>query len=198
MSFIFVFSASIFGIAFILITSGAVYICARKISIVQNDGQKRKYLLCAIILSISILIILKYIFGMSYFTQLRVDWFGDNSSVQYIVRKYMIPIGMSYYTLQIISYLLDVYWGRMEAEENYFKILLFTCYFPQLIQGPISKYSELAPELFKEHKFEWKNIKCGVQLMLWGFFKKMFIADRIGVYVSEIFHEGITPYGLTA
>ena len=73
LNFIFVFSASIFGIAFILITSGAVYICARKISIAQNDGQKRKYLLCAIILSISILIILKYIFGMSCFTQLRID-----------------------------------------------------------------------------------------------------------------------------
>lgn len=191
LSFIFVLSASLFGIAFILITSGVVYICARKISTTNNDGQKRKYLLYAIILSVSILIILKYIFGMSCFTQWRIDWFDGSASVQYIVRKYMIPIGMSYYTLQVISYLLDVYWGRMEAEQNYFKILLFTCYFPQLVQGPISKYSELAPELFKEHKFEWKNIKYGVQLMLWGFFKKMFIADRIGVYVNEIFHEGI-------
>lgn len=198
LSFIFVLSASLFGIAFILITSGAVYICARKISTTHNDGQKRKYLLYAIILSVSILIILKYIFGMSCFTQWRIDWLDGSASVHYIVRKYMIPIGMSYYTLQVISYLLDVYWGRMEAEQNYFKILLFTCYFPQLVQGPISKYSELAPELFKEHKFEWKNIKYGVQLMLWGFFKKMFIADRIGVYVNEIFHEGITPYGLTA
>jgi len=105
---------------------------------------------------------------------------------------------MSYYTLQVISYLLDVYWGRMDAEEDYWKVLLFTCYFPQLVQGPISKYSELAPELFKEHKLDWKNIKYGVQLMLWGFFKKMLIADRIGVYVNAIFHEGVTPYGLTA
>lgn len=124
--------------------------------------------------------------------------FGNEMSLQSVIKKYLIPIGMSYYTLQVISYLLDVYWGRMEAEQDYWKVLLFTCYFPQLVQGPISKYSELAPELFKEHKLDWKNIKYGVQLMFWGFFKKMLIADRIGIYVNAIFHDSVTPYGLTA
>ena len=124
--------------------------------------------------------------------------FGNEMTFQSVIKKYLLPIGMSYYTLQVISYLLDVYWGRMEAEQDYWKVLLFTCYFPQLVQGPISKYSELAPELFKEHKLDWKNIKYGVQLMLWGFFKKMLIADRIGVYVNAIFHGDVTPYGLTA
>ena len=100
-------------------------------------------------------------------------------------------ICLLYTSLQVISYLLDVYWGRLEAEQDYWKVLLFTCFFPQLVQGPISKYSELAPELFKEHKLDWKNIKYGVQLMLWGFFKKMLIADRIGVYVNAIFHEDV-------
>jgi D-alanyl-lipoteichoic acid acyltransferase DltB (MBOAT superfamily) len=66
-----------------------------------------------------------------------------------------------------------------------------------MVQGPISKYGELAPELFKEHPFQWKNIKYGVQLMLWGFFKKMLVADRIGVYVNDIFYGNETPYGLT-
>ena len=94
--------------------------------------------------------------------------------------------------------MLDVYWGKIEAEKNYFKILLFTSYFPQMVQGPISKYSELAPELFKEHRLDWHNIKYGVQLLLWGMFKKLVVADRVGTYVDQIFNSDTgTPYGVT-
>lgn len=197
LSFAFVYAASTIGLFFVVLTSVIVYLAAKKIEEVDDD-RKKKVLIAAMGACLFILIFLKYLSGLSIFTQGNLMIFGNEMTIQGVIKKYLLPIGMSYYTLQVISYLLDVYWGRMDAEEDYWKVLLFTCYFPQLVQGPISKYSELAPELFKEHKLDWKNIKYGVQLMLWGFFKKMLIADRIGVYVNAIFHEGVTPYGLTA
>lgn len=197
LSFAFVYASSVFGLFFVLLTSLIVFFGSKKIEKVA-DEDKRKVLILSIGLCLLILICLKYISGLSIFTQQKYLIFNDAMTIHNMVRKFLLPIGISYYTLQVISYVLDVYWGRLEAENNYWKVLLFTCYFPQLVQGPISKYSELAPELFKEHKLSWKNIKYGVQLMLWGFFKKMLIADRIGVYVNAIFHEDVTPYGLTA
>ena len=197
LSFIFLYSASTLGLLFVVLTSVIIYLTARKIE-KADDDKKRRFLILAIGTCLFILIFLKYISRLSIFTQITFPIFGSTMTIQGVIRKYLLPIGMSYYTLQVISYLLDVYWGRIGAEQDYWKVLLFTCYFPQLVQGPISKYSELAPELFKDHRLDWKNIKYGVQLMLWGFFKKMLIADRIGVHVSAIFFDGAIPYGLTA
>ncbi len=197
LSFAFVYAASMVGLFFVVLTSVIVYLAAKKIE-KADDDRKKKTLLAAMGACLFILIFLKYLSGLPIFTHRNLLIFGNEMTLQSVIRKYLLPIGMSYYTLQVISYLLDVYWGRMEAEQDYWKVLLFTCYFPQLVQGPISKYGELAPELFKEHKLDWKNIKYGVQLMLWGFFKKMLIADRIGIYVNAIFHDSVTPYGLTA
>ena len=197
LSFVFVFAASMFGLCFVVASSVIVYLSAKKIDKAKG-GQRKSILLRAIVLCLIILICLKYLSGLSVFSYKTLTLFGKEMIIQNAIRKYLLPIGLSYYTLQVISYLLDVYWRRQTAEDDYWKILLFTCYFPQLVQGPISKYSELAPELFKDHKLDWKNIKYGTQLMLWGFFKKMMIADRIGVYVNVIFHGDETPYGLTA
>ena len=72
-----------------------------------------------------------------------------------------MPIGISYYTLMSISYVLDVYWEKTKAEHNFFKLMLFTGYFPLLVQGHISKWGQLSQEFFKEHKFNFINIKFG-------------------------------------
>ena len=172
LSFIFVYASSTFGVLFILLTSGIVYFSARKIEKTSDAQEKKRVLLMTMILCFSVLIVLKYVVALPIFEKHTVLLDGAQQSVQEFVRMYLFPVGISYYTLQIVSYLLDVYWERIQAEQDYLKVLLFTCYFPQLVQGPISKYSELAPELFKQHPFEWKNLKYGVQLMLWGFFKK--------------------------
>lgn len=196
LSFVFIYSASVFGLFFVVLTSVIIYIAARRIE--DTNDEKKKLLVLTIGLCLFILIFIKYLSGLPFFSQRSFLFLGSELTIQSVIKKYLLPIGMSYYTLQVISYLLDVYWGRISAEKNYWKVLLFTCYFPQLVQGPISKYSEISPELFKEHYFEWKNIKYGVQLMIWGYFKKMLIADRIGVNVNAIFHGEGTPYGLTA
>lgn len=195
LSLLYVYTASKFGIVFILLTSFIVYEAAKSIEKQNNRKAKKRIMLCAVTINILILIILKYLVVLPIFDK-TICFNGLNMSVSGFMTNYLYPIGLSYYTLQVISYVLDVYWGKVEAEQSYGKLLVFTCYFPQLVQGPISKYGELEPEIFKEHKFEWKNIKFGTQLILWGMFKKFIIADRIGIVVSRIFYSGETPYGL--
>lgn len=184
LSLIFMISSSWFGFLVVVFTSYIVYKSALMIEGGKPD-EKRKFLIAAIGICFVILILLKYISPL----------FPKYVSSTF-VSTYIFPVGISYYTLQIVSYMLDVYWGRIEAEKSYHKILLFTCYFPQLVQGPISRYDQLSSELFKKHEFKWTYLKYGIQLMIWGFFKKMVIADRIGTVVNNIFYSGNNAYGV--
>ncbi len=97
------------------------------------------------------------------------------------------PLGISFYTFQTIGYLVEVYWEKVEAQKNFGKLLLFVSFFPQVSQGPISQYDQLAPQLFAEHRFSYRNFSFGAQRMLWGFFKKMVLADRAAPLVQAAF-----------
>ena len=103
------------------------------------------------------------------------------------IYTWIIPIGISYYCLSLIGYLADVYWKKERAETNYFKLLLFTLYFPKILEGPISKYRTVGAQLAEGHKFDYTRICFGLQRMLWGFFKKLVIADHLAVIVSTVY-----------
>ena len=157
-------------------------------------AKKGVVLKLALLLLVGLLVVLRYLniaVGAGYKV---ANLFG--SEAQFSGINIFVPIAISYYTLQVLSYILDVYWNRCGVEHNYLRVLLFTSYFPQMIQGPISKYELLSEELKKNVPFEWKNIKFGVQLILWGYMKKLVIGDRVGEVVNGIFHSDITPYGL--
>ena len=87
-----------------------------------------------------------------------------------------VPMGISYYIFQTVGYSIDCYIGKTEAQKNIFKLALFASFFPQLVQGPISRYDDLAPALFESKEFDFKYISYGLQRILWGFFKKLVIA----------------------
>ena len=112
--------------------------------------------------------------------------------------NWIIPLGISFYTFQSMGYLLDVYWGRVEAENNYFKVLLFVTFFPQITQGPISNFKQLTEELFAEHSFSYRNYSRGCQRMMWGFFKKMVVANVLSIYTGNIFANYGSCSGLSA
>lgn len=99
----------------------------------------------------------------------------------------LLPLGISFYTFQTIGYMIDVYRGKFSAEKNIFKYAVFTIYFPQIIQGPINRYQELAPQLTRGNELKWKNIKYGAELFLWGMFKKLVISDRAAIFVNTVF-----------
>ena len=124
-----------------------------------------------------------------------------------ILRKYfsMIPLlkplpvaaamGMAYYTSQVISYLVDCYWNNALPQINPFKLLSFICFFPQLTAGPISKYEDLKV-IFEKHSFKYQNLCFGSQRILWGFYKKLVISERVGILVNSIWNDLNTYSGL--
>ena len=144
----------------------------------KDDGQrrlKRAVLWAGIILSSLPLIIEKIgdLFFVSVMHRGEVSW--------------IIPVGLSFYTLQLIAYMVDVYRGDAAPQRNFLKFTLFASFFPQIIQGPIPRYDKLEKELFDGNEYDFSNIISGLQLLLWGFFLKLMIADRAAVVVDTVF-----------
>lgn len=101
--------------------------------------------------------------------------------------EWIVPVGISFYTLQVISYLADIYRERITAEKNPAKFILYVMFFPQIVQGPIPRYDRLAGQLYEGHRFDERMVVGGFYRILWGFFLKLMIADRAAVVVNEIF-----------
>ena len=106
---------------------------------------------------------------------------------QGITMEIIIPLGISYYTFAAVGYLADVYWKKDSAERNPLKLLLYLCYFPQILQGPIPKHKKLASQLGEGHSFDYNRVCFGLQRALWGYFKKMVIADRLSLMTAHVF-----------
>ena len=99
----------------------------------------------------------------------------------------LLPVGISFYIFQALSYTMDVYRGEVEPEKNPFKYALFVSFFPQLVAGPIERSKNLLKQIHKEHRFEYKNLCDGLMLMIWGYFLKLVIADRIAIFVDHAY-----------
>lgn len=100
----------------------------------------------------------------------------------------IVPVGISYFTLQAIAYLVDVAKGKIDAETHFWKYLLFLSWFPAIVQGPISRYDQLCPQLLNVNKFSYEGARSGLVLVLFGLVKKMVIADRLGILVAYCFN----------
>lgn len=102
------------------------------------------------------------------------------------VPELLLPLGISFYTFQTMGYLIDVYRAKTSVERNPARLALFTSFFPQLVQGPISRHSDLAQQLYAPHSFDRREFTYGLQRVLWGYFKKLVIADRIMVAMKVL------------
>lgn len=124
--------------------------------------------------------------------------FGIPGNIPYL--DLAAPLAISYYTLMLVSYILDVHWQKIEPEKNPLKVILYAGFFPQLVSGPIARYSETAGQLWSGHRFDYDNFCFGIQRFLWGLFKKLVLAERLGVIVNTIYGGGLegtwTPTGL--
>ena len=109
---------------------------------------------------------------------------SDSSVISFL--SLGLPFGMSFYMFQSMGYVIDVYRSKAEVERNFFKLALFISFFPQLVQGPISKWEQIKDSLFCEHRFDRRQIAFGLERMLWGFFKKLVVADRIAVAIAAL------------
>lgn len=155
----------------ILTTYGAA------IFINKADSKKDKKLIFISCIVVNILVL-----GYAKYLLAGAEWFHLNASFSVI-----IPLGIAYYTLQVIAYLVDVYKGKTEVETNVFRYALFISYFPIIVQGPIERKNALYRTLFKPHAFDYDKTCRALQLILWGLMKKMVVADRLNIMVGEIF-----------
>lgn len=157
-----------------------------------NKKERQKYLLLGLFLVLIILIAVKYtnfLLGSAYSV---MDLFGiphDDAFVNLIM-----PMGISFYTFQIISYMIDVYKGKIEPQKNFLKYALYISFFPSVVQGPIPRYSDLGTQLCEEHAFSFDNLKDGALLILCGFAKKLVLAERLSIFVNNVY-DNYTSYG---
>jgi alginate O-acetyltransferase complex protein AlgI len=108
-----------------------------------------------------------------------------------------LPVGISFYTFQTLSYTIDVYKRKLEPTKDVFSFLAFVSFFPQLVAGPIERATHLLPQFFKERKFHYSKAVDGCRQILWGFFKKVVIADNCAQYANDIFNNADSHSGST-
>lgn len=160
-----------------------------------GEKKKKSVLTVIVVLELAFIGVLKY---GNFFGSLA-DSFLTLFTHKSVIPTFnlIVPLGISYYTLMCISYITDVYRGTIKAERNFFKILLFVCYFPHIIEGPFDRYDALGKQFSVVHKFDYDKFKNGALLLMFGMFKKLVIADRAGIIASGIF-DGADELGGTA
>lgn len=150
-------------------------------------GVKKKektILALALIANFGILVFLKYSNFLAGGINQILGHTADGGPLPML--KLFLPLGISFYTFQAAGYLIDVSRGAVKAERNLLKFALFISFFPQIVQGPISSFGQLAAQLTAEHKPEFIRFKLGLELILWGYFKKLVIADRAVIAINTV------------
>jgi alginate O-acetyltransferase complex protein AlgI len=158
------------------------------IAIENARGQRRKaWLVLSIAANVSVLAVFKYVNFINANLADLARWLDWNYPVEAL--NIILPIGLSFHTFQAMSYTIEVYNGGQRAERHFGIYALYVMFFPQLVAGPIERPQNLLHQFYETHKFEYERVRRGLRLMLWGFFKKIVIADNCAVIVSAVFNE---------
>lgn len=166
------------------------------IMIEKTTGKKRKrYLILSLISNISILAIFKYFNFFIENINTTFSFFHLQSNLPLL--HIILPIGLSFHTFQAISYNIEVYRGNQTAEKHFGIYALYVMFFPQLVAGPIERPQNMLHQFHEKKYFSVDNLRAGTEQMLWGFFKKLVVADTLSIYVDSIYnsyqmHTGIT------
>jgi len=156
--------------------------------------KRRKAAAFALLLNFGILAVLKYsTFFIESFNSLLPRLHGS-AELPYV--NLLLPLGISFYTFQSLGYIIDVYRGKYPADKHLGKFALFVSFFPQIVQGPISRHDQLAHQLARGNDFDYENFKYGIQLILWGFFKKIVIANRAAILTGSVMNDSDSYQGV--
>ncbi len=151
----------------------------------SGKGNKKFWLIMSIIANVGVLAIFKYYNFINENLSILMGFDGQQKLAP--VLEIMLPVGLSFHTFQAMSYTLEVYYGREKAERHPGIYALYVMFYPQLVAGPIERPQELLPQFREHHPFDYRRVSQGLNRMLWGFFKKMVIADRLGYYVDAVY-----------
>ena len=186
-SYVFYMCWNAYLVFLILFTTLVSYGGALLIKKTSKEGIKKLFLIISITMCLGVLVFFKYINFI--FTSISDFMSMFSVSNEPIVLKLILPVGISFYTFQTLSYVIDVYKGKIEAEKNPFYYALYVSFFPQLVAGPIERPESLLPQLKEnDRSLNHENLSKGLKIMLVGFTKKILIADFIGIYVNNIFN----------
>ena len=173
-------------VVLIFFTTVISYLAALLIEKKEVGSKNRKAILILVsILCLGILFFFKYFNFVSETVYNVMGIFAIKMNP--VTLNLILPVGISFYTFQTLSYVIDVYKGDIEAEHHLGKYATFISYFPQLVAGPIERSSNLLPQIKAEQKFSYEQATYGMKLMAWGFFKKMVIADSISQYTGQVY-----------
>lgn len=158
------------------------------IFIEQSDGKKRKlFLIASLIANIGVLVVFKYYNFMNENFTFLLKGFALENPLPFL--KILLPIGLSFHTFQAMSYTIEVYRGNHKAERHFGIYALYVMFYPQLVAGPIERPQNILGQFYEKHDFDYDRVVNGLRLMLWGFFKKIVIADRLAVFVNEVYNQ---------
>ncbi|NLI53881.1 MAG: MBOAT family protein [Clostridiales bacterium] len=178
-------------LALLIVQTYISYFLARKIQRSATKDQAKRFLILGVSASLAILGFFKY---FNFFIESFSRLFGiDHSGALNII----LPVGISFYTFQALSYLIDVYRGKLQACDKFIKISLYISFFPQLVAGPIVRASDFLPQLDEERVMNRTNLVEGLQIFLFGLIKKIVIADRLAVCVDAVFASPVSYSGLS-
>ena len=180
---------NLFSVVSVIIINYLLAILIEK-SKTTGSTRPKVYLVIGIAYPIILLLLFKY---LNFFNQ-TINHIARLLNLNYPenILKIIIPLGISYYTFHIISYLVDVYRGIQKAERHFGIFSLYILFFPKIVAGPIERAQNLIPQFYEEKKFDYARIKDGLLLFAWGLFKKLVIADRAAIVVNEVYGD---PYG---
>ena len=168
----------------ILVTTCCSYYSGLLINSATKECYKKLYLICNVVVNLLILGVCKY---YDFFVQSFAELFDINT--ESLLLNIVLPVGISFYTFQALSYSIDVYRKRICATREFAAFGAYISFFPQLVAGPIERAENLLPQFLDKRDFDYKQAVYGMRLMLWGFFKKIVIADNCGIYVDSVWND---------
>jgi alginate O-acetyltransferase complex protein AlgI len=161
------------------------FLIAKIIAKEKNSVKKKMFLTISIIANLGLLFTFKY---YNFFTQSFVSAFSlFGYSIKANSLNIILPVGISFYTFQTMSYTIDIFRGKIKPSNNFIAFSAFVSFFPQLVAGPIERATNLLPQFTNSRKFSYSKSVDGLRQILWGLFKKIVIADNCAIYVNEIF-----------
>ena len=183
------------GYGFLLFGATALtYILARRLEQAPTTALKKRCLLSGILPLVLLLLIYKTADPLIDRLNLLVD--AGRLSIQPVTLRILLPAGISFYFFQSMGYLIDVYRGKIPAERHFGYYALFVSFFPQLLAGPIGRADSLLPQYKKIRPFRYDNVTYGLKLMVWGYFKKLVIADVFAGVVNQVYNNASSYVGL--
>ncbi len=184
-SYYFYMSWNVKYVGLILFTTAISYVCSRMLETAKNMRTKKIYLVITVFTSLGVLFFFKY---FNFFSNSICNLLNCLAiPIHPVTLNVLLPVGISFYTFQTLSYVIDVYRGTVKPIHHFGKYAVFISFFPQLVAGPIERTNNLMPQIINESRFDYNKATYGLKLMAWGFFKKIALADTLAIYVDRVY-----------